>query len=319
LTLSLLGTLVVIIIFYIGMFLGGIVVYGTEHEVTTSSDRGVVLDIFLMHKRRILEILIDMVLVCLAYGLSFVIRFDGYVPQDQFRLLAQSMPLLVPLKLLAFAFFDLYRGVWRYVGMRDLIAIFKAVTLGSILSISVVAVIYRATPPPGSLFAIDWMALLLLVAGVRVLIHVIREYLVSLAEVKGRRVVIVGAGDAGELVFREFKNNARLGCVPIGFFDDDPGKVGRKIHGVPVLGDTEAILETVSRLGVDQIVVAIPSARPESLEGIIRICKSTGLPVSVMPPLAEVFQQSMTWEQSKCDPWVPRVDSHDIGKGRTWN
>lgn len=321
LTLSLLGTLVVIMIFYLGMFLSGVVIYGTEREVTTrpASDRGVVLNIFLTHKRRLLEILIDMVLVCLAYGLSFVIRFDGYVPLDLFRLLVQSMPLIVPLKLLAFASFDLYRGVWRYVGMRDLIAIFKAVTVGSILSILVVTVIYRSAPLPRSVFAIDWMALLLLVAGVRVLVHIIREYLVSLAEAKGKRVVIVGAGDAGELVLRELRNNARLGCVPVGFFDDDPDKRGRRIHGVPVLGGIGMIHETVTRLGVDQIMVAIPSAQAESLAGIVKICKSTGLLVTVMPALTDVFQEAISDDQQQVSPWVPRADSHGIAKGQTWN
>jgi len=321
LLLSLLGTLMVIGISSFGIFLNRIVVYGTEGElrIQSAADRGVVLDIFLMHKRRILEVLVDVVLIGLAYAASFVIRFDGDTPPQHLRVLAESLPLILSLKLVVFASFGLYSGVWRYVGMRDLIAILKAVTLGSVLSITAMTMLFRFDLFPRTVFVIDWMLLLLLVSGVRVLIRVIREYLFTLSNANGKRVVIVGAGDAGEMVLRELRNNARLEYVPVGFFDDDPDKQGRRIHGVPVLGGRETILEAVARLGIDQIMVAIPSAGAESLAGIIGICESTGLPVTVMPSLADVFQKVISADPQQVSPWIPRDDSHDIGKGRAWN
>lgn len=296
---SILGTLVVIAIFYLGLFLNGIVTYGTESEVSRRAiaDRGVVLDVFLMYKRRILEVLLSAVLICLAYVASFVIRYDGDIPSERFQELALSLPLVLSLKLVAFASCRLYRGVWRYFGMQDLMDILKAVTLSSVLALTAVTLVSPFIEIfSRSILVIDWMLLLLLVAGARLLIHIIREYLVGLSNARGKRVIIVGAGDAGELVLRELRNNARLGYIPVGFFDDNPDKQGRRIHGVPVIGGTSTIVEAVSRLGVDQIIVAIPSAQPESLEGIIRICESSGLPFTVMPSMADLFQTGVPTE-----------------------
>jgi UDP-GlcNAc:undecaprenyl-phosphate GlcNAc-1-phosphate transferase len=318
---SLLGTLMVIGISYLGMFLNGVVVYGTEGEVARKvpADRGVVLDIFVMHKRRILEVLVDMALMTLAYTASFAVRFDGDIPKDHFAVLARSLPLIIPLKLIVFSSFGLYRGVWRYVGMQDLIAILKAVTVSSLLVIAAMTMLFRFELFPRTVFAIDWMVLLLLVAGVRVLIRAIREYLFSISDTKGRRVVIVGAGDAGELVLRELRNNPRLGCIPIGFFDDDPYKQGRKIHGVPVLGGVDTILETVQRLGIDQIMVAIPSAQAESLAGIISTCEASGLLVTVVPSLADLLQNGLPPGPLRSDPWVSRLPLKEIAREQTWH
>ncbi len=318
---SLLGTLVVIGIAYFGIFLNRIVVYGTEGEprVQAAADRGVVLDVFLMHKRRILEVLVDVVLICLAYTSSFALRFDGSVPPQHFEALAQSLPLIISLKLLVFASFGLYSGVWRYVGLRDLISILKAVTLSSVLAIASMTMLFRFELFPRSVFAIDWMALLLLVAGVRSLIRAIREYLFSLSDTKGKRIVIVGAGDAGEMVLRELRNNNRLNYVPVGFFDDDPDKQGRRIHGVPVLGKRDQIPETVAQLGIDQIMVAIPSAHAESLARIVKICESSGVPVTVMPSLTDFIHKGLSDESKRTEPWEPKADVGKAASQQIWH
>jgi UDP-GlcNAc:undecaprenyl-phosphate GlcNAc-1-phosphate transferase len=279
----------------------------------------VVLDIFLMHKRRILEVLVDVVLICLAYVTSFVIRFDGGIPPEHYQVLVQSLQVILPLKLVVFASFGLYSGVWRYVGMRDLIAIFKAVSLSSVLAITAMTMLFRFELLPRSAFVIDWMALILLVAGVRFLIRVIREYLFSLSDTKGKRVAIVGAGDAGEIVLRELRNNARLKYVPVGFFDDDPRKQGRRIHGVPVLGGRDTIVDTVARLGIDQITVAIPSGRPESLAEIIRICEATGVSVTVMPSLADLIQTGFLTDPLNGGAWMVPPRLPQVEKENPWN
>ncbi|MEC4672072.1 MAG: hypothetical protein VST66_09335 [Nitrospirota bacterium] len=295
LLLSLLGAVMVIVIVNFGMFLSGIVTYESENGVRKQAapDRGVVLDIFLMDKRRILEVLGDAVFIILAYASSFAIRFDGNIPPEHFRVLAQSLPVVLLLKLLIFSSFGLYRGVWRYAGMQDLIAIVKAISLSSIVGITAMTMLFRFELFPRSVFIIDWMALLLLVAGGRILIRIIREYLFSLSDVTAKkRIGIVGGGDAGELALRELRNNVGLGWIPVGVFDDDPGKQGRRIHGVPVVGGTDNLVESVARLKIEQIVVAIPSAAPETLDRIIEKCRMTGLPVTVMPSLGDLFQKT---------------------------
>lgn len=319
--LALLGTLTVIGISYLGMFLGGIVVYGTEGEarIREASDRGTVLDIFLMHKRRILEVLLDLGLICLAYVAAFGIRFEGYIPNEHFRVLVQTLPMIVMIKLLVFAFCGLYRGVWRHLGIQDAIAIAKAVTLSSLLAVTAMTMLFRFDLFPRSVFVIDWMALLLLVSGCRVLIRVIRDYLFSLSDMRGKRVVIVGAGDAGVMTLREFQNNARLGCVPLGFLDDDPDKQGRIIHGVPVLGGRDRIRDVVERFRVDQLVVAMPSVRADRLARVIQDCESTGLPVTVMPSLTDLFQARTNGEGSRSGLYQPEAEPEEPDKRRAWN
>jgi len=321
LLLSLLGTLMVIGISSLGIFLNRVVVYGTEGEprVRVAADRGVVLDVFLMHKRRVLEVLVDVTLIGVAYAASFVIRFDGDIPPQHLNVLAESLPLILCLKLVVFASFGLYGGVWRYVGMQDLIAILKAVTLSSVLSIAAMTMLFRFDLFPRTVFAIDWMLLLLLVSGVRVLVRAIHEYLFSLSDTKGKRVVIVGAGDAGEMVLRELRNNARIGYLPVGFFDDDPAKQGRRIHGVPVLGGRDKIVELVEQLQIDQIMIAMPSARAESLEGIARICALTGLPVTVMPSIAELIQKGLRDGSLETKVWKPAPEMAKGTQQQTWH
>jgi len=321
LLLSLLGTLMVISISSLGIFLNHIVVYGTEGEsrVRAAADRGVVLDIFLMHKRRILEVLVDVALICLAYAASFMIRFDGDIPTEHLRVLAESLPLILSLKLAVFASFGLYGGVWRYADMRDLLAILKAVTLSSVLSIAAMTMLFRFELFPRTVVLVDWMLLFLLVSGVRGLVLIIREYLFDLSDAKGKRVAIVGAGDAGDMVLRELRNNARIGYLPVAFFDDDPEKQGRKIRGVPVLGGRDKIVELVEQLQVDQIMVAMPSAKAESLEGIVRICASTGLPVMVMPSLAELIQKSLSGGSLEAEAWKPKPGKAEGTHQQTWH
>jgi UDP-GlcNAc:undecaprenyl-phosphate/decaprenyl-phosphate GlcNAc-1-phosphate transferase len=318
---ALLGTLMVIGISYLGMFLNGVVVYGTEGEVTRKvpEERGVVLDIFVMHKRRILEVLLDMTLMTLAYAASFAVRFDGDIPKDHFAVLARSLPLIITLKLIVFSSFGLYRGVWRYVGMQDLIAILKAVTVSSLLAIAAMTMLFRFELFPRTVFAIDWMILLLLVAGVRVLIRVIREYLLSLSEAKGTPIVIVGAGDAGVMALREFQNNSKLGYTPVAFFDDDPDKHGRMVHGVPVVGGRDKIRESVVKLGAELIVLAIPSAAPEMLGRLVVICESTGLPVTVMPSLADLIGRGFKEGAFPESAWKLQSRTREMRKEQTWN
>lgn len=317
---SILGTLMVIGISYLGMFLSGIVVYGTEGEarVREAESRGTVLDIFLMHKRRILEVLLDTALICLAYISAFGLRFEGEIPAPHFSVLVRSLPVILALKLAVFASFGLYQGVWRHLSIRDVVAILKAVSLSSVAAVAAMTMLFRFDLFPRSVFVIDWMALLLLVAGCRVLIRVIRDSLFSLSDAKGKPVLIVGAGDAGVMTVREFHNNSKLGYLPVGFVDDDRNKQGRTIHGVPVLGGRETIAEMAKRLQVERIFVAMPSVPDAVKTDIIRRCEAAGVPVTVMPSLSELFQ--LGWNQDGVfGPWSP---SSKVGGGeerRAWN
>lgn len=279
---SVLAILIVIVLCYFGVFLSGIVAYGERAEELVGTSRGFRLSLFLMHKKRIGEVIVDSILICGSFACAFIIRFDG-LPSEYIQAIVHGVPLLLPLKLGIFFYFGLYRGLWRYVGMQDLVNILKAVTLGGLISVVVMVMVFRFEGYPRSVFVIDWMILLIAVTGVRVLVKFFEQYLGNLAEPKGKRLLIVGAGDAGEIALREMKNNPQFGYLPVGFVDDDSKKWGRSIHGVPILGSTPEIPGLVSTFQIEEILIAIPSAPPESLNELLRECRNTGVVVRVKP------------------------------------
>ena len=203
---SILAILIVIVLCYFGVFLSGIVTYGHKAENFVQSSHGFTLNLFLMHKRRLGEIIVDCILISSAFAGAFIIRFDG-LPPEYLPAIVQALPLLLALKLGLFFYFGLYRGLWRYVGMQDLLNILKAVTLGSLISVFLMVMVFRFEGYPRSVFVIDWMLLLLAVSGVRLLVKFLDEYFSTLTEQKGKRLLIVGAGDAGEIALRELKAN----------------------------------------------------------------------------------------------------------------
>lgn len=278
---GILAMLILIAFWYLAVFLNGLVSYGEGAAALAQKSRGVALSLFLMEKKRIGEVLLDAGLIAGSFVLAFLIRFDGLPPQYE-HVVAQSLPLLVPLKLVVFFYFGLYRGIWRYVGIQDLLNIVKAVSLSSVLSVVLMTMVFRFESYSRAVFFIDWMVLLLAVSGVRVAIRLIREYLGSWVEAQGKRLLIVGAGDAGEIALREIRNNPSLGYVPIGFIDDDQKKVGRNIHGVPVLGTRQDLATLVKDHQIEEILVAIPSAKREILGKILRDCKKTGTMIRVL-------------------------------------
>lgn len=286
---SVLAILIVIVLCYFGVFLSGIVAYGENAEVLRRTSKGFRLSLFLMHKRRVGEVMVDSILICGSFACAFLIRFDG-LPPEYVQAIVQGIPLLLPLKLGIFFYFGLYRGLWRYVGMQDLLNIVKAVTLGGLISVVVMVMVFRFEGYPRSVFVIDWMVLLLSVTGVRVLVKFFEEYLGSLAEQRGKRLLIVGAGDAGEFALREMKSNPHLGYVPVGFVDDDSKKWGRSIHGVPILGSRRDLLRLVSQHQIEEILIAISSADGQNLSDLLQDCRNTGLVVKVRPEI-------VSWEE----------------------
>lgn len=280
--------LLAIALLYFGIFLNGIVSYENVGTRSKSKPSNVILNLILKGKRRIGEVLLDSLLIGLAFTVAFLIRFDEILPPYD-MVIVQSLPLLLPAKLGAFFYFGLYRGLWRYVGIQDLINIIKAVTLGSLISVVLITMIFRFENYSRAVFLIDWMVLLLSVSGVRVGIRLIKEFLGSLVKQEGKRLLIIGAGDAGEIALREIRNNPTVHYNTVGFIDDNQGKLGRKIHGVPVIGTRKQLSDIIQTLQIDEILVAIPSASSVVLENVLEDCRNTGIPTRVLPRIQKIL------------------------------
>jgi len=278
--MSILVILGIIILFFFGVFLGETKIYSDKKSESFNRNQSkkekTVLNTLFLHKRRIAEVLIDFMLICVAYYAAWLLRFEATISDTNFILIRKSLPWLVVLRLSCFYYFGLYQGIWRYMSIRDLLAIFKAVATSSIMMILFLTLFFRFKDYSRVVFIIDLILMLFFAAGARILIRVLRESFVSLSP-GGKRILIFGAGDAGEMALREIRHNRSLNSRAIGFLDDEAKKVGRRIHGVPVLGSREKLSKLVKEKNIDEVIIAIPSLSEEILESFIRECQECGV------------------------------------------
>jgi FlaA1/EpsC-like NDP-sugar epimerase len=246
-------------------------------------------------RHRMLQLVVDACLVALAYFLAFVLRFDSGIPPRYQDLLEQTIVVVVVGKVAIFTAFGLYQKWWRYVGLRDFETILKAVVVASLV---LVGALYIWSPTesdlPRSVAAMDLLLTAALVGGVRLAIRSVIERPPRGAVLpKGQEVLIVGAGEAGQLIAREMQRNAELRQTPIGFIDDDPRKRGMRIHGLKVLDTTRNLPRVLDEITPDEVIIAIPTAAGIVRGGIVRACRDRDIPVRTLPGVFELISGSV--------------------------
>ncbi len=233
--------------------------------------------------------LVHAALIIVSYGLAFLLRFEFDPPPQYARLFLPTLPILLLARLAVFARFHVFAAVWWYVSVRDLVAILKAVTLSSVLFVAgVLAIVGHGFPR--SVFVLDSILCLMLVGGVRLALRAYRESGRQVQDAGTRRVLIVGAGDAGETLLREIGRNQAMNYAVVGFLDDDRRKAGRQIHGVEVLGTIGELPQRCRSRDIQEILIAIPSATREERRRILHSCRETGLPFKSVPALKDLLQ-----------------------------
>ncbi len=225
------------------------------------------------YKRRIFEVLLDVVLIVLAYWSAYAIKFEPFSDSPAWKLFLRTLPVLVVVRLAAFLLFGVYRGIWRYTSIDDLMAFAKAVAAGSLVSLVIVLFKFRFQGFSRAIFVIDALVMLMLLAGSRVAFRFFRQVLPAANGETGRRALIYGAGDAGELLLRELLNNRELSYAPVGFIDDDPKKQGKVIHGFRVFGGNGMLGQIVSDHQIEQLLISTPRISEERLAEIARECE----------------------------------------------
>ena len=241
---------------------------------------------FVIRFRRFWNIAVQLTLVVLANFTAFTLRFDGHPPSIAVSGCLQMLPWLLVIRGLVFVPFRIYHGLWRYSGIYDLRSIGSAVGLSSVIFAVVAQSPLGPAFYPRSIFVIDALLLVLLLGGLRLVRRVYGELP---GRTSGRRVLIFGAGNAGELIVRDMKVNADCGYEPIGFVDDDPAKVGRHIHGVPVLGTRHGLKDIIAKHRPDEVLIAIPNADPATVRAVIRALDAFKLPIKTLPKLSDVI------------------------------
>ena len=235
---------------------------------------------------RVSVVLVDLLLAVAANYFAFWLRFDGAIPTAAWSLWAATVPALVLLRGISFVPFHVYDSVWEYVGLRDLRAIVASVTTSSLLFCLLIRGVLGLRAYPRSVFLMDLVLVVFLMASARVGWRLLRE---RRANTRTRRVLIFGAGDAGARIVRELLKGGEHGYHPVGFVDDDPAKMGRRIHGVPVLGTRADLPRIIDKTKPTEVLVAIARAAPATFRGVVKELESHKLTIRAMPHLREIL------------------------------
>ncbi len=252
----------------------------------------------------------DIILVCLSFYLSNLIRFDFDIPQWASEKFYDVILGLTIIKIITFSFFDLYRGMWRYTSLNDLWNVGKASVLSSINVILYVLFVFGFQGVSRSIFIIDWCLTLILIIGLRVATRIYFEkigkngglegfklVILNIFRSKkrtGKQVVIIGAGNCGEKIVREIRDNASIQYNVVGFLDDDQKKIGKKIHGIPVIDKIDQIDHVVRNKEVGEIIIAIPSASVNRMREIVKLCKESHVRYRTVPNMGELINGRVT-------------------------
>ncbi len=235
-------------------------------------------------------VVLDAALVTAAYAAVTVLRFEGAVPSDWFAGLRRFLPAAVIVHLAVNWMFGLYGQMWRHAGVHEARRVLLAgTTSGLLLGLLFLA---RGRTVPASVVLLGAAIAMMGVAGLR-----FQSRLFAFHRGTGRqgvRVVVVGAGESGAAIVRDMLRSPGTGLVPVAALDDDPRKHGRRLAGVPVIGGLDRLPDAVARHGAEQALLAIPSADGEVVRTIAMAADAVGLPLKVLPSVAELLGGEVT-------------------------
>jgi UDP-GlcNAc:undecaprenyl-phosphate GlcNAc-1-phosphate transferase len=299
-----------IVLTFVGIHLGRVRVYSEEELAKARSKPLVALLIDLSHKRRVFEVLLDVLLISGSYYLAYAIKFGPFNSSPDWQLFVQTLPLVVLIQLVTFLAAGIYRGIWRYASLSTATDFVRAVAFSTLATVIAIVFAFRFDGFSRVVFGLDALILLTLVTASRFSFRLLRRVFPSHTS-SGKHVLIYGAGDGGELVYRELMNNPALQYVPVAFMDDDPSKAGRLIHGVRVYAAALSIADVARKLQVEEVLVSTAKIGGERLSAIVGECAAAGLLVRRASMAFEPLAPSdFGWVMPEVPSAVPLVSRH---------
>ncbi len=265
---------------------------------------------------RLGQLSLDGFVAWFACTIAFVIRFEGDIPASH-QTLALILPLLaIPGRLLVQKVFGIYQQIWRLFSTKDATSLFNAVTLYSLLVLVISRLIIPRYQSPSfqgiplGVAAIDWSFCLMGLIAVRYTRrwsfwqqqmgrYSRRSRRQGLSLPERQRVLLVGAGRAGCQIVQEVRQNPHLNLEIVGFVDDDPTKVGRKVEGVLVLGDTSQMVALAQHLKADEVLISMPSANASQIRKLVNLAHGTSFKLKVLPGQAEILRDRRLTPQAR--------------------
>jgi len=281
------GTSLVLIILYLlfvlffWIYLSKVKVY-EEKSIMWEEGRGRLTPVLveITYRRRLFEVLLDLVLISLAYYTAYLLRFEG-APGPNFDFFLKSLPIMIACQIVCFYLLGVYRGVWESTGIRELADYIKAISAGTVMAILIFLFVYRFQSFSRAVFVIYWVLMLILVSLSRLSFRLLDEG-IQRRNKRGIPTLIYGAGIGGQMTLKEIETNPDHGLAIIGFIDDNIRIKGRKVRGYPVLGGDRDLDEIIKRHDIGKIIVSFREHGAEKKREIKKLCQKMGVEADVV-------------------------------------
>ena len=262
----------VLAILLMGIYLSQLRVYPEKEFSVLRGKSYTPILVDLTYKRQILLVLLDFFLISFSYYLAYRLRFSGDEFNFFFKTFLKSLPAVIACKFVAFFWIGIYRSIWDYLSVNDIYVYLKASVLGSLISVFVVTFVFRFESFSKSVFLIDWLLITFLLFGTRGSFRFFWET-VKRKRLSGTKILIYGAGRGGEILLREILNNQMLEVKPVGFIDDDPLKVGKRLNGYPILGTGADIQKICKQYEVQELLMSFRNGELKNVDSLKAFCK----------------------------------------------
>ena len=239
---------------------------------------------------------VQLILILAANLSAFMLRFDADIPPEYQRVMWDHIPAVLLIFGSGLWMFGTLSGLWRYVGLHDIGKIIVASLASVVVFYVLLHVVGGVSQYPRSVIILTGLLNALYLVGIRLAVRWFKERLRMIGPT-ARRALIVGAGNAGELLARDMLSGGDYDCRPVGFLDDDPIKRKMRIHGIPVVGTTAAIKEASEKLEADEIIIAIPSASTTVMQKILTASEGCTIPIKTLPSVKRLLDDPVSLRQ----------------------
>lgn len=251
----------------------------------------------------------DALLLGLSWYGAYFLRFNFTIPKYSIEQAVGFLPVVVVIKMIIFKFFNLYKGMWRYTSIEDLFNIIKGSVFSTLVVFATILFSQKFHWISRSIIIMDCIFTMVLISSFRICLRIYFEkgmkkdaelkffsqlFGLKKNEKNEKRLLIIGAGNSGEKLHREIRDNGRLKYEVVAYLDDDYAKQGKRIHGVPVAGSINELDSVIHQLDIQEILIAVPSASSEQMRTIVARCEKSGLIFKTLPGLGELIDGKIT-------------------------
>ena len=272
---------IVLAVTLMGIYLAQLRVYPEKEFSVLRGRKFTPVLIELTYKRQVLMVILDFGLVAFSYYLAYRLRFDGADFSYYFKVFLKSLPVIIAVKLVVFHFSGIYTGFWQFISTRDVFQFIRSSLLATLAAITVVTILYRFKDFSKGVFVIDCIVTTVFLLGTRGSFRLFSET-IKRKTLSGDHVFIYGAGRGGELLLRELLNNKSHHINPVGFLDDNPLKIGKKIQGFPILGNFDHLPALKERHAIQGVLLSFNGkGNAPAHQAAIRYCHQNGLFIKI--------------------------------------